>query len=157
MYYRYTGVWLKDLVNGSAVLKAADGSTVTVPAADTGKYFIVSGYTASKSSTNVSEGKRYTYALAQPQVIIPGDGTLVGEAEAAAEGNKKVTVAVEELQSIQNGSGGRQKINAPVLCRVPDRIQLPGSNLIGMLQACGNLAAKYQLPQRLMGLAMVVK
>jgi len=106
MYYRYTGVWLKDLVNGSAVLKAADGSTVTVPAADTGKYFIVSGYTASKSSTNVSEGKRYTYALAQPQVIIPGDGTLVGEAEAAAEGNKKVTVAVEELQSIQNGSGG---------------------------------------------------
>ncbi|MBR3391408.1 MAG: S-layer homology domain-containing protein [Firmicutes bacterium] len=101
MYYRYTGVWLNDLVTGDAVLKAADGSTVNVAAADTEKYFIVSGYTASKSSTNVSEGKRYTYALAQPQVIIPGEGTLVGEAEAGAEGNKKVGVAVEKLQSIQ--------------------------------------------------------
>jgi len=104
MYYRYTGVWLNDLVDGDAVLKAADGSAVNVKAADTGKYFVVSGYTASKSSTNVSEGKRYTYALAQPQVIIPGEGTLVGEAEAAAEGNKKVTVAVEKLQSVQGAS-----------------------------------------------------
>ena len=101
MYYRYTGVWLNDLVTGDAVLKAADGTSVTVPAAETEKYFIVSGYTASKSSTNVSEGKRYTYALATPQVIIPSEGTLVGEAEAGAEGNQKVTVAVDKLQAIQ--------------------------------------------------------
>ena len=107
MYYRYTGAWLKDLVSGDAILKSADGSTMKIPAADTGKYFIVSGYTASKSSTNVSEGKRYTYALAQPQVIIPGDGTLVGEAEASAEGNKKVTVTVEKLQSIRTSQSGQ--------------------------------------------------
>ncbi|MBQ3287314.1 MAG: S-layer homology domain-containing protein [Firmicutes bacterium] len=101
MYYRYTGIWLNDLVSGDAVLKAADGTTVNVAAADTEKYFVVSGYTASKSSTNVSEGKRYTYALTVPQVIIPGEGTLVGEAEAAQEGNKKVTVAVDKLNAIQ--------------------------------------------------------
>ena len=123
MYYRYTGVWLKDLISDNAVLKAEDGSTMNVPAADIEKYFVVSGYTASKSSTNVSEGKRYTYALAQPQVIIPGDGTLVGKEEAEAEGNKKVTVAVDKLLSIQTdqdgGSGGgatgqTNTVNLPV-------------------------------------------
>lgn len=112
MYYRYNGVWLKDLVSGDVTLKNANGKTVSVAAADLGKYFVATGYTASKSSTNVSEGKRFTYAYSAPQLIIPGDGTLVGEAEAANEGNKKVTVVLDSLVSITAGA-------APAVSKAP--------------------------------------
>lgn len=112
MYYRYNGVWLKDLVSGDVTLKNANGKTVSVAADDLGKYFVATGYTASKSSTNVSEGKRFTYAYSTPQLIIPSDGTLVGEAEAANEGNKKVTVVLDSLVSITAGA-------APAVSKAP--------------------------------------
>ena len=104
MYYRYNGIWLSDLVSGDVTVTGADGAAVSIPAAELGKYFVASGYTASKSDTNVSEGKRFTYAYEAPQLIIPGDGTLVGEAEAKAEGNKMVTVAVKAVASVSGGA-----------------------------------------------------
>jgi len=100
MYYRYNGVWLNDLVSGDATVSGADGSTLSIPSADLAKYFVATGYTASKSSTNVSEGKRYTYAYAAPKLLIPGEGTLVGENEVGAEGNKMVPVAVDAAVSV---------------------------------------------------------
>lgn len=104
MYYRYNGLWLKDLVSDNVTVTGTNGKTLTIAAADLGKYFVATGYTASKSSTNVSEGKRFTYAYSAPQLIIPSDGTLVGEAEAANEGNKKVTVVLDSLVSIAAGA-----------------------------------------------------
>ena len=104
MYYRYNGVWLSDLVSGDVTVKGTDGTAITVAAADLDRYFLASGYTASKSTTNVSEGKRFTFAYAAPQLIIPGDGTLVGEAEAANEGNKMVTVAVKAVAAVVSGA-----------------------------------------------------
>ena len=100
MYYRYNGIWLSDLVSGDVAVVAADGSTLKIAAADLGKYFVACGNTASKSSTNVSEGKRYTYAYSAPQLLVPGDGTLVGENEAGKDGNKMVTVAMKTVSSI---------------------------------------------------------
>lgn len=103
MYYRYNGIWLKDLVSGDVTVKGADGSSLAIASADLDKYFVACGYTASKSSTNVSEGKRYTYAYSAPQLIIPGDGTLVGKDEAGNEGNKMVTIAIKAVSSISGG------------------------------------------------------
>jgi hypothetical protein len=103
MYYRYSGVWLKHLVSGDVTVTGTDGKTLEIKAADLDKYFLASGYTASKSTTNVSEGKRFTFAYAAPQLIIPGDGTLVGEKEAADKGNKMVTVAVKAVASVDAG------------------------------------------------------
>ena len=102
MYYRYNGVWLNDLTGGKTNIVVTDtaGKTVTIAADDTAKYFVAYGYTASKSSTNVSEGKRYSYAYSDAKLIIPCEGTLVGEAEVGAEGNKMVTVAVESVASV---------------------------------------------------------
>jgi hypothetical protein len=100
MYYRYTGVWLKDLVSGDVTVTGTDGSALVISADQVENYFVACGYTASKSDTNVSEGKRYTYAYEAPRLIVPGDGTLVGEAEVGAQGNKMVTVAVSAVVSV---------------------------------------------------------
>ena len=100
MYYRYNGVWLKDIVFGDTTVTGTDGSTISIPSADLAKYFIATGYTASKSSTNVSEGKRYTYAYDAPKLLIPEEGTLVGETDVGAEGNKMVPVAMDKAVSI---------------------------------------------------------
>ena len=100
MYYRYNGAWLCDLIEGDAVVRSADGESITIPELETGDYFLAYGYTASKSSTNVSEGKRFTYAYESPKLLLPHEGTLVGEAEAGAEGNKRVPVAMDSVVSI---------------------------------------------------------
>lgn len=102
MYYRYQGAWLSDLVGNTkdVTIVAADGSTATVKASDVDNYFVAYGYTASKSSTNVGENKRFTYSYEVPMVIIPSDGTLVGADEAKAEGNKMVTVAVKAAKNV---------------------------------------------------------
>ena len=102
MYYRYNGVWLRDLVSGDVTVTAADGSKLEIPAADVGKYFVAYGNTQSKSDTNVSEGKRFTFNYDQPKLLIPGEGTLVGEAEAKTEGNKMVTVALSGVTGISS-------------------------------------------------------
>ena len=100
MYYRYNGVWLRSLVSGDVTVTAADGSKLEIPAADVDKYFVAFGNTQSKSDTNVSEGKRFTYTYALPKLLVPGEGTLVGEAEAKAEGNKMVTVALSDVTAL---------------------------------------------------------
>lgn len=100
MYYRYNGVWLRSLVSGDVTVTAADGSKLEIPAADVDKYFVAYGNTQSKSDTNVSEGKRFTFTYEQPKLLIPGEGTLVGEAEAKAEGNKMVTVALSDVTAL---------------------------------------------------------
>lgn len=110
MYYRYNGVWLNDLVSGDVTVTDASGKTVQIPAADLEKYFVATGYTASKSDTNVSEGKRFTYAYEAPRLIIPGDGTLVGEAEAKNSGNKMVTEVLKSVSAI-SGKNAASKFN----------------------------------------------
>ena len=106
MYYRYNGIWLSYLVSSDVTVKGTDGSTLAIAQADLGKYFIASGYTASKSSTNVSEGKRYVYAYSAPQLLIPSDGTLVGEEDVGKEGNRMVTVAMKSVASVSGGESG---------------------------------------------------
>lgn len=100
MYYRYNGVWLSELVQGDTTVVGKDGTALKIAAADLGKYFVAFGNTQSKSDTNVSEGKRFTFTYAAPKLLIPGEGTLVGEAEAKAEGNKMVTVAVDGVLGV---------------------------------------------------------
>lgn len=100
MYYRYQGVWLKDLASGKVKIDGKNGTSLIIDAADIDKYFVATGNTQSKADTNVSEGKRFTFAYDAPRIIIPSDGTLVGEDEALVPGNKKVTVSLDAAVSI---------------------------------------------------------
>jgi|GEM_PF-2947265 len=109
MYYRYQGVWLKDLlggISGDVTLTAADNSTLSIPAADLEKYFVAYGNTQSKTSTNVPEGKRVAKLYDQPMVIVPASGTLVGEENVSAEGRKKVTIAMAAASGATLGGSG---------------------------------------------------
>ena len=99
MYYRYQGAWLSELMDEDVTVSSADGS-INLTAYDLTDYFLAYGYTASKSSTNVSEGKRFTYVYESPRLLIPKDGTIVSEQNVDAESNKPVTVALENVTSV---------------------------------------------------------
>ncbi|MEG1500426.1 MAG: S-layer homology domain-containing protein [Clostridiales bacterium] len=94
MYYRYDGVWLKDLVerlegpgnldnlnNKAIYLIVKDGNRIAITKEDivSNKYFIAYDNTQSKTNTNTPEYKRVTKTYNDAKIIIPGEGVVVSQ------------------------------------------------------------------------------
>ena len=114
MLYRYSGVWLADLLgdigdNTAVTLSAVDGKRVEISADDIGDYFVAYNNTQSKSSTNVPEGKRVTVSYNAPKIIIPADGVIaVASSDTSAligEKGEMVTVVIEAAAGASTGTG----------------------------------------------------
>ena len=72
MYVRYKGLFLDKLVGkNDVIINDCDGTEVCISAADLSQYFVASGCTQSKKSTNIANYKRVTATYEFPMIIMP--------------------------------------------------------------------------------------